>query len=182
MEVKLDAMVAEIVGNIDFELLEGDPKFDSLPRSQRICLVLSMLADKNIARKEEVGVGSTICWRPSRRLEKYLGVKEHGIPDEHEVTESPLTLVKLAQEFSQALRAYKKEELMVTVSAAVQLFALFGLGMLEYVGKRNGQCEFRASPDFDAKAKEYERCGVTTGLIEVLGESEGVVVLRPVSD
>jgi len=104
MEVKLDAIVAEIVENIDFELLEGDPKFDSLPRSQRIHLVLSMLADKNIARKEEVGVGSTICWRPSRRFEKYLGVKEHCIPDEHEVTEAPLARVKLAQQFSQALR------------------------------------------------------------------------------
>ena len=43
MEVKLDAIVAEIVGNIDFELLEGDPKFDSLPRSQRMHLVLRCL-------------------------------------------------------------------------------------------------------------------------------------------
>jgi hypothetical protein len=33
MEVKLDAIIAEIARNIDFELLEGDPKFDSLPRS-----------------------------------------------------------------------------------------------------------------------------------------------------
>jgi hypothetical protein len=180
MEVKLDAIIAEIARNIDFELLEGDPKFDSLPRSQRMHLVLTMLAERDVARKEEASVGSTICWRPSRRLEKYLGVKEHGIPDEQEDTEAPLAIVKLAQEFSQALRAYNKEELKVTLSATVQLFALCGLGMLEYVGKRSGQCEFRASPDFDAKAKEFEKYGVTTGLIEVLGESDGVLMLRPV--
>jgi hypothetical protein len=182
MEVKLDALVAEIARDIDFELLECDPKFDTLPRSQRMHLILAMLADRDIARKEEASVGSTICWRPSRRLERYLGVKEHGIPDEHEDTEAPLAIVKLAQELSQALRAYNKEELKITLSATVQLFALCGLGMLEYVGKRNGQCEFRASPSFDAKAKEFEKYGVATGLIEVLGESDGVVVLRPVCD
>jgi len=106
-----------------------------------------------------------------------------GDPSSNQATTLESQMIHMIQElFGQTLRAYKKEELMVTVSAAVQLFALCGLGMLEYVGKRNGQGEFRASPDFDAKAKEYERCGITTGLIEVLGESEGVVVLRPVSD
>jgi hypothetical protein len=180
MEVKLDAIIAEIARNIDFELLEGDPKFESLPRSQRMHLVLTMLGEGDVARIEEPNTSPTVCWRPSHRLEKYLGVKGHGVPDEHEDAEAPLAILTLVQEFSQALRAYNKEELKGTLSATVQLFALCGLGMLEYVGKRSGQCEFRASPDFDAKAKEFEKYGVATGLIEVLGESDGVLMLRPV--
>jgi hypothetical protein len=144
MKVKLDAVMAEIAGTIDVNLLEYDSNFAALPRFNRLHFIFRSLACCDIARAEKSGGRKVIRWRPSHRLKDYVGLKPCGIPDEFERIEAPITIFTLADEF---------EEILQTVGGAIEetafgvlrRFAMYEMGLLEYRGKKDGMCQFYRS-------------------------------------
>jgi len=103
MDVKLDAIIAEIARTLDLSLLMHDPEFAHLPKPQRLHFITRCLAGHDIARGEKYGGRKVRRWRPSRHLEKSVGVKNHGIPDEIERIEAPVAISTLVDEFSKLL-------------------------------------------------------------------------------
>jgi hypothetical protein len=67
-------------------------------------LIVRTLARCDIARGEKYGGRKVRRWRPSRRLERNLGVKGHGIPDEIERIEAPIAISTLVDELSDLLK------------------------------------------------------------------------------
>ena len=136
MKVKLDAIVAEIAGALDFNLLEHAPNFATLPRFHRMHYI--------IARGEKLGGRKVLRWRLSHRLKNCIGVKPRGVPDELERIEAPIAISTLADEFSEILQANGKVVEEVT-SYVLRLFAMYEMGLFEYRGKKNGLCQFERS-------------------------------------
>jgi hypothetical protein len=143
MEVRLDALVAEIAETVESNVLRDNAKFAILQRPNRMHLILLSLMCCDIVRSNKTNGG--MRWRPSRRLNKHVGVKDHGIPDERERTEKPMTNSTLADEFSETLRA--NSEVVVEVAFHVlRCFAMYQMGLLEY-RREDGRCRFyRSSP------------------------------------
>jgi hypothetical protein len=144
MEVKLDAIVAEIAANIDANLLEYDSNFAALPRFNRLHFIFRSLASCDIARAEKSGRRKVIRWRPSHRLKDYVGLKPRGIPDEFERIEAPIAISTLADEFEEILQTVRGpiEE---TAFGVLRRFAMYEMGLLEYRGKKDGVCQFHRS-------------------------------------
>jgi len=144
MKVKLDALIAEIAGTLDVNLLRQDPNFATLPRPQRMHFIVACLERCDIARAEKAGGRRVLRWQPSRRLDGYFGVKCHGIPDELERIETPIAISTLADEFSEVLQA-NGETVEEAASYVLRLFAMYKLGLFEYRGKKDGLCQFDRS-------------------------------------
>jgi hypothetical protein len=103
MDVKLDAIIAEIARTLDLSLLIHDPEFEIIPKPQRMHFIMRCLEGHDIARGEKYGGRKVRRWRQSRNLEKSNGVKDHGIPDEIERIEAPVAVSTLVDEFSKLL-------------------------------------------------------------------------------
>ncbi|MDO8396553.1 MAG: hypothetical protein Q7T45_01915 [Bradyrhizobium sp.] len=144
MKVKLDAIVAEIAGALDFNLLEHAPNFATLPRFHRMHYIMGALVRFDIARGEKLGGRKVLRWRLSHRLKNCIGVKPRGVPDELERIEAPIAISTLADEFSEILQANGKVVEEVT-SYVLRLFAMYEMGLFEYRGKKNGLCQFERS-------------------------------------
>jgi hypothetical protein len=162
MNIRLDAVIAEIAGNIDLNLLMQDPDFAELPRFQRMHFIVRTLACCDIARGEKYGGRKVRRWRPSRRLERNLGVKGHGIPDELERIEAPIAISTLADEFAEVLAA-NGEAFGEVASYILRLFGMYGLGLLEYHGKKDGLCQFERS---SRRIDVVDEAGNTTDFVE----------------
>jgi hypothetical protein len=144
MDVKLDAIIAEIARTLDLRLLIHDPEFATLPKPQRMHFVMRCLAGHDIARGEKYGGRKVRRWRPSHHLEKSVGVKNHGIPDEIERIEAPVTISTLVDDFSELLNA-NDEPINELTDYVLRLFGMYSLGLLEYRGKDDGFCQFEKS-------------------------------------
>jgi hypothetical protein len=144
MNVRLDALIAEIARTLDVSLLRHDPRFATLPRPQRMHLIVRTLARCDIARGEKYGGREVRRWRPSRRLERNLGVKGHGIPDEIERIEAPIAISTLVDELSDLLKE-NGEAIDEVTHYVLRLFGMHELEFLEYRGKRDGLCQFERS-------------------------------------
>ncbi|MGY4368440.1 hypothetical protein ACVW1A_004505 [Bradyrhizobium sp. LB1.3] len=103
MDVKLDAIIAEIARTLDLSLLLHDPEFADLPKPQRLHFITRSLATRGIAKGEKYGGRKVRRWRQSRHFEKNFGLKNHGIPDEIERIEAPVAISTLVDEFSKLL-------------------------------------------------------------------------------
>ncbi|SCB46873.1 hypothetical protein GA0061098_101213 [Bradyrhizobium shewense] len=103
MDVKFDAIIAEIARTLDLSLLMHDPEFATLPKPQRMHFITRCLAGHDIARGEKYGGRKVRRWRPSRHLETSFGVQNHGVPDEIERIEAPVAISTLIEEFSKRL-------------------------------------------------------------------------------
>lgn len=103
MDVKLDAIIAEIARTLDLSLLMHDPEFAALPKPQRLHFITRSLATRGIAKGEKYGGRKVRRWRQWRHFEKNFGVKDHGIPDEIERIEAPIAISTLVDEFSKLL-------------------------------------------------------------------------------
>lgn len=159
MNVRLDAIVTEIATILDFSLLRHDPEFADLPLFQRMHLIMTCLARRNIARAEKFGGRKVRCWRPSRHLEDNVGVKGHGIPDEVQRIDAPIVISTLADDFSELLQA-NGETVDEVASLVLHLFGKYALGLLEYRGKKDGLCQFvRSSGRIDVAEKARDRTG-----------------------
>src|SRR5437867_4442705 len=95
MNVRLDAVIAEIARILDASLLRHDAGFADLPRSQRMHFIKRSLAARDISGGEKYGGRKVRFWQPSRRVQGNIGVKGHGIPDELERIEAPIALSTL---------------------------------------------------------------------------------------
>jgi hypothetical protein len=144
MKIRLDAVIAEIARNIDLNLLMQYPDFAELPRFHRMHFIVRSLASCDIARGEKYGGRKVRRWRPSRRLEGNLGVKGHGIPDELERIEAPIGISTLADEFEEVLQA-NGDAVGEVAPYVLRLFGMYGLGLLEYQGRKDGLCQFERS-------------------------------------
>ena len=144
MKVRLDAVMAEIAGTIDANILEYDPGFASLPRFNRLHFIFRALARCDIAKAEKSRGRKVIRWRPSHRLKDCVGLKPRGIPDEFERIESPTTISTLADEFEEYLQTVSGP-IEQTAFNVLRRFAKYEIGMLEYRGKKDGLCQFRKS-------------------------------------
>jgi hypothetical protein len=174
MKVGLDALIAEITRSLDWNLLEWDPKFDALSRPHRMHLILARLVREDVARAEKSDGGVGVRWRPSHRLESYLGVTRHGIPDEYEDADAPAAISTLADELSKVLQV-NGDGIEAHTVYAVSCFTMYKLGMLEYRGKVDGLCQFYKSPDFVERAEEQERRGDLTSVTEVVDEAGNTI-------
>lgn len=135
MDVKLDAIIAEIARTLDLCLLIHDPEFEMIPKPQRMHFITRCLEGHDIARGEKYGGRKVRRWRPSRNFEKSIGVKDHGIPDEIERIEAPVAISSLVDDFSELLQA--NGETIDEVAAYVpRLFGMYAMGLLEYRGKK----------------------------------------------
>jgi hypothetical protein len=104
MDVKLDAIIAEIARTLDLCLLIHGPEFEMIPKPQRMHFITRSLATRGIAKGEKYGGRKVRRWRQSRHFEKKrFGVKDHGIPDEIERIEAPVAISTLVDEFSKLL-------------------------------------------------------------------------------
>lgn len=139
MDVKLDAIIAEIARTIDHSLLMHDPEFAQLPKPQRMHFITRSLATRGIARGEKYGRRKVRRWRPSRQLQKSIGVNTHGVPDEIERIEAPLAISTLIDEFSKILDC-NDEAINDVTDYVLRLFGMHALGLLEYRGKDDGFC------------------------------------------
>lgn len=144
MNVRLDAIIAEIARTLDLSLLMHDPEFANLPKPQRMHFMTRCLAARDIARGEKYGGRKVRRWRPSRQVESNYGVTEHGIPDEIERIEPPVAFSTLADEFSDLLQA-NDEAIDEVTHYVLRLFGMHALGLLEYRGKDGGFCQFDRS-------------------------------------
>jgi hypothetical protein len=144
MKVRVDAVMAEMAGTIDGNLLEYDSNFAALPRFNRLHFIFRSLARRDIAKAERSGGRKVIRWRPSHRLKDYVGLKPRGIPDEFERIEAPITISTLADEFEEILQTLDGpiEE---TAFGVLRCFAMYEMGLLEYRGKKDGLCQFYRS-------------------------------------
>ena len=174
MKVGLDALIAEIARNLDWNLLGWDAKFEGLSRPRRMHLILANLVRLDVARAERSDGSVGVRWRPSHRLENYFGVTRHGIPDEYEDAEAPIAVSTLGKQLSKVLQvnSHAVEGHTVYVSAC---FAMYRLGMLEYRGKKDGFCQFYKSPDFGERSEELDRKGDLTSVTEVVDEAGNTV-------
>jgi hypothetical protein len=162
MNVKLDALIAEIVRIIDLNLLEQYPPFETFWRANRMHLILASLKRCDVARSERRGVG--LYWLPSRRLEDYAGVKHRGIRDEFERTE-PTGFSTDAHEFAEILRSNRKVIEKVT-RHVVRCFELYQLGFLKYRGKEDGFLQFeKSSSRVDVKDEAGDTADFVAGKI-----------------
>jgi hypothetical protein len=142
MEVRLDAVIGEIAETVDSSLLRAEPNFTTLPRPNRMHLILLALMYCDIARP--YNSNGVMRWRPSRCLNKHVGVRGHGIPDERELTEKPTTISTLADELLETLRA--NSDLVVDVAFhVIRRFAMYQMGLFEYRGREDGRCQFYRS-------------------------------------
>jgi hypothetical protein len=107
-------------------------------------LIVRTLARCDIPRGEKYGGRKVRRWRPSRRLERNLGVKGHGIPDEIERIEAPIAISTLVDELSDLLKE-NGETADEVASYVLRLFGMYELGLLVYFGKRDGLCQFERS-------------------------------------
>jgi hypothetical protein len=139
--VRLDALIAEIAGVLDVELLNNNPSFAALPRFNRTHFIMHSLVRGDIARAEKWG-RRVLKWWPSRRLEQHRGVKYHGIPGAYLRIERPIGISTLADEFSEFLEG-NDEKADEVASRVCRRFAKYELGVLEYCGKRDGLCRFK---------------------------------------
>lgn len=162
MTVRLDAIIAEIAITLDTNLLRHDPNFANLPRPQRRHLIMTCLAGCDIAKGEKRGGRKVLRWQPSRRLERNLGVKHHGIPDEVERIEAPVAISTLADEFSELLQA-NGETVDEAASYVLRRFGMYGLGLLEYRGKKDGLCQFERS---SRRIDVVDEAGNTTDFVD----------------
>ena len=144
MKVRLDAVIAEIAGNIDAELLEHNSEFAALPRFNRLHFILRSLASCDLARAEKSGGRKVLRWRPSNRLKNYFGLKPRGIPDEYERIEAPTTISTLADKLDEILQTLV-EPIEETAFAVLRRFAMCEMGLFEYRGKEDGLCQFYRS-------------------------------------
>jgi hypothetical protein len=144
MKVKLDAVMAEIAGTIDANLLEYDSNFAALPRFNRLHFIFRSLARCDIARAERSGGRKVLRWRPSHRLKDYVGLNPRGIPDEFERIEAPIAISTLADEFETILQTVR-ESIEETAFGVLRRFAMYEMGLLEYRGKKGGLCQFYRS-------------------------------------
>lgn len=144
MDTKLDAIIAEIARTLDFSLLMHDPEFSTIPKPQRMHFITRCLAGHDIARGEKYGGRKVRRWRPSRQLEKSIGVKDHGIPDEIERIEAPVAISTLLEELS-GLLDINEETINEATDYVLRLFGMHALGLLEYRGKEDGFCQFDRS-------------------------------------
>ncbi len=167
MKVGLDALVAEIDRSLDWNLLEWDPKFGALSRSQRMHLILANLVREDVARTDKLDGGILVRWQPSRRLESYFGVTRHGIPDEFENVDASPAISAIADEFYKVLQANGDGVETHTVFV-ISCFTFYRLGMVKYLGKDDGLCQFSKSPDFDIMSEELDNC---TRIEEVLDQN-----------
>ncbi|MDI3561721.1 hypothetical protein [Bradyrhizobium sp. Arg816] len=134
MDVKLDAIIAEIARTLDLSLRMQDPEFATIPKPQRMHFITRSLAGHDIARGEKYGGRKVRRWRPSRHLEKFAGVKNHGIPDEIERIEAPVAISTLVDEFYELLDI-NDEPINEVADYVLRLFGMRSLGLLEYRGK-----------------------------------------------
>lgn len=145
MDVKLDAIIAEIARTLDLSLLKHEPEFANLPRAQRMHFIARSLRARGIARGEKFGGRKVRRWRPSRYLKSHFGVKDHGIPDEIERIEAPAAFSTLVDEFS-ALLDFNDETINEVTDYVIRRFRMRALGLLEYRGKGDdGFCQFDRS-------------------------------------
>ena len=140
MKIRLDAVMAEIAGTIDVNLLEYDSNFADLPRFNRLHFIFRSLARCDIARAEKYG-RKVIRWRPSHRLKNYVGLKPRGIPDVFERIEAPRFFSTLADEFEEFLQT-AGGPIEGTAFGVLRRLAMYETGLLEYRGKKNGLCQF----------------------------------------
>lgn len=155
MKVKLDAIVAEIANAVVSDLLEHDPRFEQLPRPERMHLIVAMLRDRRLVRLENANSAATPYWRPARRLQSYFGAGEHGIGDEHEELALPSAISFLADEASQAMARFDVQ-LDQIVGLVITVFAMYKQGMLEFCGKEDGLCSFQpSSRSMNLRTKGY---------------------------
>lgn len=145
MKVRLDAVIAEIAGSIDVNILIRHPSFADLPRFHRMHFITAFLASRDIAQAERSGGRKVLRWQPSRSLEGNFGVKGHGIRDELERIERPIFISTLADEFSDLLGANGKTVSKV-ISQVLLRFEMHSKGLLEYRGRKDGLCRFERSP------------------------------------
>lgn len=141
MKIRLDAVIAEIAGSIDAQILECEPRYEALPRFNRLHFILRALARADIARAERSGGRKAIRWRPSRRLKDCVGLKPRRIPDEFERIEAPKTISTLADEFEEFLQTLGGP-IEDTAFGVLRRFAMYEMGLLEYRGKKDGRCQF----------------------------------------
>lgn len=134
MNVRLDALVAEIARILDASLLRHDPEFAKLTRAQRMHFITRSLAARDIARGEKYGGRKVRRWRPSRQLESSFRVKDHGIPDEIERIEAAIGFSTLFDELSELLDV-SDEPINRVTDYVVCLFGMYAMGLLEYRGK-----------------------------------------------
>jgi hypothetical protein len=159
MRSKLDAIIAEIVRIIDFNLLEQYPSFETFWRPNRMHLILGSLKRRDVARTERRGV--SLYWLPSRRLEDSAGVKNHGIRDEFERTEA-IGFSTDAEEFAGILGSNHKVIEKVALNV-VRCFQMYQLGLLKYRGKRDGFLQFEKS---SSSTKMIDEAGNSAEFIE----------------
>jgi hypothetical protein len=144
MKVRLDAVMVEIAGTIDANLLECDSNFASLPRFNRLHFIFRALVHCDIARAEKSSGRKVMRWRPSHRLKDCVGLKPRGIPDEFERIEAPIAISTLADEFEEVLQTVSGP-IEQTAFGVLRRFAMYEMGLLEYRGKKDGLCQFYRS-------------------------------------
>jgi len=142
MEVKLDALVAEMVETIDSNLLVLNPDFETAWRPNRVHLILIFLGGCDIA--DPTKSKGFLRWRPARRLDNHIGVKDHGISDVLERTEWPTAISALAEKYSESLDN-NSEEAVESAFYVMRQFAMYKMGLLEYRGRSDNRCQFERS-------------------------------------
>lgn len=162
MDVKFDAIIAEIARTLDLNLLTHDSEFANLPRPQRMHFITKCLAGHDIARGEKYGGRKVRRWRPSCQLEKSFGVRDHGIPDEVERIEAPVAMSTLVDEFSDLLQT-NDEPINEVTHYVLRLFGLHALGLLNYRGKDDGFCQFDRS---EKRIDVVDEAGNTTDFVD----------------
>jgi hypothetical protein len=141
MNVRLDAIVAEIIRIIDLDLLTLEPDFEELWRANRTHLIIAALVRGGIARPDEARGGNARRWRAARRLENHVGVTIHGIPDQVERHEALLGMNTYADKFSEVLDA-NGTAIKEVASYVLRCFTRYEKGVIEYRGKIDGLCNF----------------------------------------
>lgn len=150
MRLKLDGLIAEILRDVDSEILRQHPRHCNLPKAQRVHLIISTLVSEGVARIDENG-----SYRPSRRLERLDGVKSHPVPLDFEDSMAPLAIATSVHDFSNELSAYAKSNLEKSAGLIVSLFSMISHGLIKYTGREDGRCSFLALPGFEDKASQF---------------------------
>jgi hypothetical protein len=143
MKTRLDAVVAELVRNIDFKICSEIPKGAVPIRKHRMYLLLQMLTRQDAVACEQTAETAPY-WRPSRRLAAYSGVAYHGFADDYEEVAAPVVESKITEDFAKHLDKLSGAEVERKVGFIISFFSMFELGLLEYGGKGNdGLCQWR---------------------------------------
>src|ERR1700761_9082174 len=125
MKMKLDAVVAEIVRNIDLEIVQHNPGLAKYPRQHRLYVLFDFLRKEDVIK--DVNEGDLPTLRPSTRLERFFGVERHGILDEYEDIVDPSALSAIHSEFGKEFDALRGEALEKEVGFIISLFAMYRL-------------------------------------------------------